>query len=200
MSRIMHACRCFIMHQTRAIILFILMLTITFNSIAQSDSSTVDRRKLNFLLIGGSVAYTATMVGLYNMWYKDYATSSFHFQSDNNQWMGLDKLGHSTTAYWLGRIGYHSLKWAGVKEKHSVWYGGSVGLFFLTTVEIFDGFSEGWGASWGDIAANVAGAGLFIGQQLGWKEQRIILKFSYHPTEYAQYRPDVLAIHGLKGL
>ena len=165
MSRSMHAFICYTLQQTKAIILFILMLSITTVSMAQSDSSKVDRRKLNFLIIGGSVAYTGTMVGLYNMWYKDYATSSFHFQSDNNQWMGLDKLGHSTTSYWIGRIGYHSLKWAGVKEKHAVWYGGSVGLFFVTTVEIFDGFSNEWGASWGDIVANVAGAGLFIGQQ-----------------------------------
>ncbi|NQT76201.1 MAG: hypothetical protein HQ565_00700 [Bacteroidetes bacterium] len=43
----------------------------------------------------------------------------------------------------------------------------------------------------GDLVANAAGAGLFIGQQLGWKEQRFLLKFSYHPSDYAQYRPDI---------
>lgn len=192
MSRILHACICFTKQQSRAIILFVLIFAFLSPGYGQEDSSTVNRGKLNFLIIGGAVAYTGTMVGLYQLWYKDYETTSFHFRSDNNQWMGLDKLGHATTSFWLGKIGYHSLKWAGVKEKHAVWYGGSVGLLFLTTIEIFDGFSEGWGASVGDLVANFAGAGMFIGQQLGWKEQRILLKFSYHPSEYAQYRPDVL--------
>ena len=192
MTGIIHACTCLLKHKSRAIILFILIFTFITNTQGQADSSTINRKKLNFLIIGGAAAYTGTMIGLYHLWYKDYTHTSFHFTSDNNEWMGIDKLGHATTSYWIGRIGYHSLKWAGIKEKHAIWYGGTVGVFFLTTVEIFDGFSEGWGASYGDLVANVAGAGLFIGQQLGWKEQRILLKFSYHPTEYAQYRPDVL--------
>jgi hypothetical protein len=153
---------------------------------------SVHRGRLNFLLIGGAAVYTGTMIGLYNLWYKDNPQSSFHFTNDGNEWMGLDKAGHATTSYWVGRISYHSLRWSGVKEKHAIWYGGSVGFFFLTTVEIFDGFSAEWGASAGDLIANAAGAGLFIGQQLGWKEQRFLLKFSYHPSDYAQYRPDLL--------
>jgi hypothetical protein len=48
------------------------------------------------------------------------------------------------------------------------------------------------------MLANIAGAGLFIGQQLGWKEQRFMLKFSYHATDYAQYRPDALGSTSLQ--
>ena len=33
---------------------------------------------------------------------------------------------------------------------------------------------------------------LFVGQQLGWHEQRFSLKYSFHQTQYAQYRPDLL--------
>lgn len=182
----------------KRLFLSILLISITLNGITQEDTSSVNRKRLNFLLISGGVIYTGTMIGLYNLWYKDYARSPFHFVADGNEWMGLDKLGHATTAYWTGRISYHALKWAGVKEKHAVWYGGSAGLVFLTTVEIMDGFSEEWGASVGDLIANFAGAGLFIGQQLGWKEQRLMLKFSYHPTDYAQYRPDVLGSTSLQ--
>jgi len=176
----------------KKILMLFLIIGFSLNIFGQADSSTVNRKRLNFLLIGGATVYTGTMIGLYHLWYKDYPQSSFHFTNDGKEWMGVDKLGHATTSYWVGRISYHSLKWAGVKEKHAVWYGGSVGLFFLTTVEIMDGFSAEWGASVADLLANAAGAGLFIGQQLGWKEQRFLIKFSYHPTEYAQYRPDVL--------
>jgi hypothetical protein len=57
-------------------------------------------------------------------------------------------------------------------------------------VEILDGFSAEWGASMGDVAANAAGAAAFIGQQFAWDEQRILLKWSFHMTQYAQYNPD----------
>ena len=188
----LHACCQHTCVKAKRIVLFLLLCCFILSSAAQEDSSSVNRKKLNFLLIGGAAAYTGTMVGLYHLWYKDYPQSSFHFTKDGDEWMSMDKLGHATTSYWVGRISYHSLKWAGVKEKHAVWYGGSAGFLFLATIEIFDGFSAEWGASVGDLIANAAGAGLFIGQQLGWKEQRFILKFSYHPSEYAQYRPDVL--------
>lgn len=173
-------------------ILLIMIICMGLSSLGQEDTSSVNRKRLNTLIIGGSVIYAGTMIGLYNAWYKDYPQSPFHFTNDWGEWEGLDKLGHVTTSYWIGRISYHSLRWAGVNEKHAVWYGGSMGLLFLTTVEIMDGFSEEWGASAGDIIANVAGAGIFIGQQLIWKEQRFMVKFSYHHTDYAQYRPDVL--------
>ena len=40
--------------------------------------------------------------------------------------------------------------------------------------------------------ANLLGTGMLIGQELKWKEQRIILKFSSHYSDYAQYRPQLL--------
>ncbi len=173
-------------------VLIILLTLFSLHIIGQDDSTTVNRKRLNFLIIGGAAVYTGTMIGLYQAWYKDYPQSSFHFTNDGNEWMGVDKIGHATTSYWIGRISYEAFRWSGVKERHAVWIGGSMGLVFLTTIEIFDGFSAEWGASVSDMVANVAGAGLFIGQQLGWKEQRFLLKFSYHPTDYAHYRPDVL--------
>ncbi|MEJ6491389.1 MAG: hypothetical protein QNL60_02870 [Flavobacteriales bacterium] len=42
------------------------------------------------------------------------------------------------------------------------------------------------------MGANALGSGLFLGHHLLWKEQRIVLKFSSHPTEFAKYRPEVL--------
>jgi hypothetical protein len=67
------------------------------------------------------------------------------------------------------------------------WYG----ICFLTAVEVLDGFSSEWGASSGDIIANASGTALFVSQELLWKE-RGSPKFSFHTTQYAQYRPNVL--------
>jgi len=55
-----------------------------------------------------------------------------------------------------------------------------------------DGFSEEWGASMGDVIANASGTALYVSQELIWNEQRIIPKFSFHTTEYANFRPDLL--------
>ena len=55
-----------------------------------------------------------------------------------------------------------------------------------------DGFSSEWGASIGDVIANASGTALYVSQELIWKEQRITPKFSFHTTQYANYRPAVL--------
>ena len=52
-----------------------------------------------------------------------------------------------------------------------------------------DGFSDHWGFSWGDYAANVLGTSLLIGQELAWNEQRIQLKYSTHYETYADPGP-----------
>jgi hypothetical protein len=132
------------------------------------------------------------MIGLYQLWYSDYPQSSFHFFNDSGEWLGMDKVGHMTTSYWIGRIGYESLRWSGVTEKKAIWYGGLWGMAFLTTIEMFDGFSAEWGFSGYDMAANTIGAGLFIGQQLICHDQPFVLKWSFHQTKYADYRPDLL--------
>ncbi|MBL4651363.1 MAG: DUF2279 domain-containing protein [Flavobacteriales bacterium] len=136
--------------------------------------------------------YTSSMVVLNSLWYKDYPRSSFHWFNDNHQWLQMDKIGHATTSYYVGKIGIDALRWSGVNKRKSVIYGGVLGLAFLTSVEVFDGISEEWGASSGDVIANISGAALLIGQELLWEEQRIMLKFSAHFSPYAQYRPNTL--------
>jgi hypothetical protein len=106
--------------------------------------------------------------------------------------MQMDKFGHVFSAYQLGRLGANTLNWSGVSKKDQLIYGATMGVAFLTVVEVFDGFSEEWGFSWGDMAANVTGSGLYVGQQLLWDEQRFTLKYSFHRTDYAQQNPDKL--------
>jgi hypothetical protein len=74
------------------------------------------------------------------------------------------------------------------KKSGALWSG--IGLCVLTAVEVMDGYSAEWGASW-DIIANAAGTALYVSQELIW-EQRITPKFSFHTTKYASFRPSVL--------
>ena len=155
-----------------------------------SDSLNVSRR--NAVIISEVSLAGITLIGLDQLWYKDFPRSNFHTLNDNDEWLQMDKLGHIYASYQLGKIGSDALKWSGVSKKDQLIYGSTIGLAFLTTVEVFDGFSQEWGFSWGDMVANVAGTGLYVGQELLWNEQRIVLKFSFHQTNYAAKRPDKL--------
>jgi hypothetical protein len=175
------------------ILISFLTLTFTYTS-AQSatDTASVNRKQLRNVIIFESATAVTTLAGLSVLWYSDYPQSSFHFINDNGEWMQLDKCGHMTSSYYIGKIGYELLRIPGVEKKKAVWYGGTLGFAYLGIVEVMDGFSTGWGASAGDLAANALGSAAFISQQLVWDEQKILLKWSFHKSRYAAYNPDQL--------
>jgi predicted lipoprotein DUF2279 len=157
-----------------------------------TPSDSLDIKRRNLVIGTETVLATGTLVGLSQVWYKDYPQTAFHFINDNNQWLQMDKIGHVFSSYHIGKAGFEALRWSGVNRENSLIYGSTIGFAFLTVVEVFDGYSAEWGASPGDMIANASGTALFIGQELLWKEQRIIPKFSFHQTHYAKFRPDAL--------
>ncbi|MBN2867098.1 MAG: DUF2279 domain-containing protein [Flavobacteriaceae bacterium] len=157
-----------------------------------TPSDTLNVKRRNAVILTESTLGGITLLGLNQLWYADYERSKFHTINDNSEWFQMDKLGHTFTAYHLGRFGAQTLNWAGVSNKNQLIYGGSLGFMFLSGVEVLDGFSEEWGFSWGDFAANAAGSGLFIGQELLWEEQRISLKYSFSRTRFASQNPNKL--------
>lgn len=160
------------------------------NFLKPSDS--LNKKRQNTVFISEAVLASGSLIGLNQLWYADYPKSNFHFINDNSEWMQMDKAGHLFSSYQIGRFGTEALNWSGTSKKNQLIYGASLGFVFLTGVEIMDGFSEEWGASMGDVVANASGTALYVSQELIWKEQRIIPKFSYHKTQYSNYRPDVL--------
>ncbi|MBF6641049.1 DUF2279 domain-containing protein [Flavobacterium sp. J49] len=155
-------------------------------------SDTLNKNRLKTLVISEAAIGATALIGLNQIWYADYPRSDFHFINDNAEWLQMDKAGHVFSAYHLGSFGANALKWSGSSRKSQLIYGSTLGLAFLTTVEVFDGYSANWGASLGDVVANVSGTALFVSQELLWKEQRIVPKFSFHTTPYASARPNVL--------
>jgi hypothetical protein len=175
---------------------FCLLLTLlSQNALAQEvakDSMSLVKKRKTIVLVSNGAAYGATMYGLYSLWYKDYPLTTFHFHNDNRDWNQMDKVGHAYSCYYEGVVGIDMLKWAGYSHKTAAIIGGSYGFFIQSGVEVLDGFSEQWGASSGDIIANAVGTGLVVGQSLLWDEQRIWMKLSYQPTQYASIRPELL--------
>ena len=177
----------------------LLFLIIGFCSEAQSKfskylepSDSLNINKRNAVVITEASIAILSVIGLNELWYKDYPKSNFHTINDGKEWMQMDKLGHVFSSYQLGRFGAEALAWSGVRKKDQLVYGATIGFGFLTAIEVLDGFSEEWGFSWSDMAANAAGTSLYIGQELLWEEQRIMFKYSFHRTKYAPQRPDKL--------
>jgi hypothetical protein len=142
--------------------------------------------------IGTGVAFGGTLLVLDQAWYADYPRSPLHSFNDGREWLQLDKAGHLFSAYTLGAWGHRAFQRCAPEERWPVWVGGSMGLLFLSGVELLDGTSAQWGFSWWDMAANVAGTGLYIGQEQAWKEQRLRVKLSAVPTDFAALRPALL--------
>ncbi|WP_396171421.1 DUF2279 domain-containing protein [Flavobacterium sp.] len=169
------------------------------NILAQSSlenflkpSDSLNKKRRNSVFISEAVLASGALIGLNQLWYADYPKSDFHFINDNSEWKQMDKVGHLYSSYHIGRFGAEALNWSGNSKKSQLLYGAGLGFVFLSAVEVMDGYSAEWGASTGDIMANAAGTALYVSQELLWKEQRIIPKFSYHKTQYSDYRPEVL--------
>lgn len=180
----------------KSICIFFLLYAVAITAQQSSSfwikSDTLNKSRRNAVVISESILGAGTIIALDKLWYADYPRSSFHFTNDNNQWKQMDKVGHIMTSYYVGKIGMELLDWAGVSKNNQLVYGATLGFSFLTAIEVLDGFSSEWGASWGDVAANAAGTGLLVGQELLWNEQRVTMKYSFHQTSYAKLRPATL--------
>jgi uncharacterized protein YfiM (DUF2279 family) len=164
----------------------------SLKKVQKSNTDTIDyQRRENMCYYIGFTGTAIVHTALYTLWYSDYSSSKFHFFNDNHEWLQVDKFGHAYSSYYLGLVGIEAAKWAGIPE-HKQWKWALFGSIFQDPIEIWDGISEGWGASAGDLIANTFGTVLSAGQHALWKEQKITMKFSFTPTSYAGARPNVL--------
>lgn len=152
----------------------------------------MNKKKLLVLSSSFAIGYSAMMVSLNEAWYANEERTSFHFFNDNSEWKQVDKVGHFWGSFQESRAGIDMLRWAGVPNKKAILFGGMLGAVLQTPIEIFDGYQESYGASVGDLIANTAGSATVIAQELAWNEIRIMPKYSFHTTRYADMRPNVL--------
>ncbi|HRY97582.1 MAG TPA: DUF2279 domain-containing protein [Bacteroidales bacterium] len=154
-----------------------------------TDSCLTRRTALHLVtgaLGGGSLAYLATV------WYAPYRSDGFHLFDDNAEWQQMDKAGHTYSGYALARLSLESADWGCYGHTAAVRRAIFLPAVYLGAIEIMDGFSPGYGASWGDLTADFLGIAMVVGQQAAWREQRISLKWSFHRSPYAGLRPALL--------
>ena len=170
-------------------LLIIQLMLIMFAADAQDSSYRSSAHKR--WILGGVQAtlWGGTLYSLNNAWYSNYPKAPFHFYNDWKEWQQMDKAGHVWSTYQISRHTSNIWRWAGMNEKTSIWVGALSGMSFLGIVEVLDGYSDKWGFSLPDMAANASGALLFVGQEYLWKDQRITLKLSYSPFQYGTLKP-----------
>jgi uncharacterized protein YfiM (DUF2279 family) len=176
--------------------LFILLILIFFKSPCVQAQDTLPRvpaikqmaavdKKKRYVIAGVHAAtYAGTLAILGAAWYSDYPKTSFHLFNDSKEWLQVDKAGHAWTAYNISNYSARLWRWSGVSERKAALFGGFSSIGYQTILEFLDAHSSGWGWSWADVSANVAGAALYTGQQLAWGNQKVVLKFSAFPQRY----------------
>ncbi len=169
-------------------------LSLLASSYSQTDSTITPNYKTRKVILASSTGLftIGSLAVLHQAWYNEYNTGKFHFFNDNKEWLQIDKAGHVYSTYQAGRLMMNAFEWAGYKKKQKIIIGASIGLVYMTAVEVMDGFSRGWGYSWGDQLANVFGTSMAISQEYFWNQQRIQLKFSFAKSGLAQYHPALL--------
>lgn len=180
------------MYKVLTIVLLCLICQPVQSQFFLKPSPVYRQDRLKGVVITEAAMGIALGIGLHFLWYKKFPRTKIHFFNDNNEWFQVDKVGHAATAYNVALVQYDLMRWSGLNNNQSIIVGSATALGFLTMVEIFDGFSQHWGFSKGDMVANIVGTALFAAQQKGWNEQRIGMKFSAHLTPYAKYYPQEL--------
>jgi uncharacterized protein YfiM (DUF2279 family) len=165
-----------------------------------TPSSSFHKGRFIGVSSGIGATWAGSMIGLHQIWYSKVPKSSWNTFDDSKNWLQMDKVGHFYTAYKINALTSDLYKWSGTPNNSHLYYGLGVSFGFQTTLEFLDAHTEEWGWSWADFSANVIGSVGYTVQQIAWREERIIPKFSYHPTEFAAVRPNVLGSTPLESL
>lgn len=148
------------------------------------SSSAFNSKKLIIVAGANAVFYTGSFIALNKAWYDGYDRTPFHFFNDIPEWNQMDKAGHIWTTYQVSRASREMWAWTGLNNRASAILGGVSGMVYQSIIEIQDAYSAEWGFSWGDVGANVAGAGLFVLQELVGTGQNVVVKMTYWPKKY----------------
>ena len=182
---------------TRIVVLFLCSVVLCFNVswsqstidtfLKPSDSLKIGRR--NAVIVAETSFYVLGMIQMNEPLNKEHFNSKFNFVDDNSGCLQMDKANHIFSSYQIGSAFANAFQWSGVSKKNQLIYGAGMGFVFLNSIELVDGFTKK-GASYGDIIANGIGTSLFVSQELLWKEQRIIPKWSGETTNFICLNPE----------
>ena len=165
-------------------ILFFFLLLLIINGVYANIPTKRDSlNKGRVIIVSGSLG--AALAGSYwyiqNSWWSEKQID-FHFDdgADKTYALNVDKVGHFIGGLLTADIFSSSMKWAGMSEKQSLWYGAAFGSGFQLAIEMKDAYAPYWGFSKWDLALGSAGSIWPVAQYYNDALKAINFKFSYY--------------------
>ena len=170
----------------------ILLLSLLFQVLSAQNTDSLPKKHLKRDLIIVSSLYTGSMIALNHLWYKENQRTAFHFFNDNEEWFQVDKAGHSYSSFHITKWSFEYFKHYGLTDNQSLLYGTLTSFLMMTPIEWMDGYAASYGASAGDLSANLSGSLLFILLKKLDFENQVRFKYSFFRSGLAEIRPEVL--------
>ena len=162
-------------------LLILFLLSINFHAYSQADSSQVNPYRLGVVLASGASVLGGSYIYVQNSWWSEQSTA-FHFDdgTDLRYAKNIDKGGHFFGGVLVADFFHSNLKWAGLNEKKSYWYGAAMGSFIQLAIEMKDAYAPYWGFSVWDFGTGSLGALVPVAERY-WKPMKYIdFKMSYY--------------------
>lgn len=163
-----------------------ILLIINAFSLNAQQAETDSLKTGRMLLVGGlTMGGFVYAYGIQNtMWWKG-EKSGFHtnWQEDWTTSLGADKFGHFYFGYLVSNVYSQAFRWTGMSREKSILYSSLFAFTYQTFLEVRDGFSEKYGFSWGDFAANALGCGYPLLQEKYPLLKNFNFKVSYRQSE-----------------
>ena len=158
-----------------------LLVLIACSVKAKPDSTKIKKGRVIVVssslvaVLGGSYLYVE------NSWWSDKQIP-FHFDdgADLTYALNVDKAGHFIGGLHASNIFSGSLRWAGMNEKKSLWYGAAFGSGLQLAIEMKDAYAPHWGFSKWDLALGSTGSFWPVAQYYNDDLKAINFKMSYY--------------------
>lgn len=163
--------------------LFFLSLLVLFACSIKAKADSTKIKKGRVIVVSSSLV--AVLGGSYlyveNAWWSDKQIP-FHFDdgADLTYALNVDKVGHFMGGLEAADFFSSSIKWAGMNEKKSLWYGAAFGSGLQLVIEMKDAYAPYWGFSKWDLALGSAGSFWPVAQYYNPDLKAINFKFSYY--------------------
>jgi len=187
-------------------ILLIILLTIPSiaflkneedTNLNHDDVLTLIDSSLNYIRKSGiiginSMAYLKFTYETSHRFFTTYHYSPFIFKNDIAYSMVMDKAFHLYLSTIISSVNYHLYRGAGFNKKNAIILTATNTMLIGFTKEWIDAHIDVGGFSWIDMLSNMVGVGGALYQEHLWNHQKIIFKYSYRDSPWAQYNPSEL--------
>ena len=165
----------------KSLFLIGLIIFISTTLFAQQDTSKLNRKRV--FLVGSSLsaALGASYCYIQKSWWSEKQIP-FHFDdgADLTYALNVDKCGHFIGGLQAADIFSSSMRWSGMNEKKSLWYGAAFGFGLQFAIEMKDAYAPYWGFSKWDLGLGTAGSLWPIAQYYNDDLRAINFKLSYY--------------------